>query len=362
MAEARDFTIALDDVAALGRGCAILGTGGGGSIGASVLMARRAIEEHGPVTVRALSGLADSDVLLPLSGVGAPTVGHEMLARSDDARAIRDEVERAIGRRVSAVMPTEIGGANGVTPVAWALGLGLPLVDADGMGRAFPELQMVSMNVAGRPTETVVLTDVIGNVVTLRPVDGLWSERHVRAISVASGSRALIADYVLTASEARGAVLEGSVATALRVGRAFDGAEDPLDAVQAVLNAQRLITGKIVELDRRTAAGFARGSVVIEGLGDYRGDLVRVEIQNENLIAFRDGKVLASVPDLITVLDSQTGTAIPTEHLRFGQRVSVLAWPCHEIWRTPRGIELAGPRAFGYDLDYVPIEERSNAA
>ncbi|MDR0359838.1 MAG: DUF917 domain-containing protein, partial [bacterium] len=27
-------------------------------------------------------------------------------------------------------------------------------------------------------------------------------------------------------------------------------------------------------------------------------------------------------------------------------------------WRTPRGLELVGPRYFGYDFDYVPLEER----
>jgi len=27
------------------------------------------------------------------------------------------------------------------------------------------------------------------------------------------------------------------------------------------------------------------------------------------------------------------------------------------MWRTPKGIELFSPRHFGFDLDYVPIEE-----
>jgi DUF917 family protein len=79
-------------------------------------------------------------------------------------------------------------------------------------------------------------------------------------------------------------------------------------------------------------------------------------------VAFQDGQVLASVPDLISVLDSQTATAISTELLRYGQRVTVLAWPCDPLWRTPRGLEIAGPRAFGYDLDYVPTEELARVA
>ena len=33
------------------------------------------------------------------------------------------------------------------------------------------------------------------------------------------------------------------------------------------------------------------------------------------------------------------------------------AFPCDRIWRSARGLALAGPRSFGYDFDYVPIEE-----
>jgi hypothetical protein len=57
------------------------------------------------------------------------------------------------------------------------------------------------------------------------------------------------------------------------------------------------------------------------------------------------------------VIDTESGYAIQTERVRYGQRVSVIAFPCDPIWRTPAGLELADPRAFGYDLDYVPVEQ-----
>jgi DUF917 family protein len=97
--------------------------------------------------------------------------------------------------------------------------------------------------------------------------------------------------------------------------------------------------------------------VTIEGIGDDAGRLLRVEIQNENLAAFEDGRMVCCVPDLISLVDDQSGEAVPTEVLRFGQRVAVIALPCDPLWRTPRGLEIAGPRAFGYDIEYVPVEE-----
>jgi DUF917 family protein len=280
-----------------------------------------------------------------------------MIYGEDEPRRVVEEVERIFGRPPTAIMSSEIGGSNGVAPVAWAAQLGLPLLDADGMGRAFPEVQMISMYVAGLPADLVIMSDIVGNVVTIRPIDGLWSERLARAVCVAAGSHALMADYVLTAAQARGAVIEGTVTRALEVGRSTEGAAEPLAALQRELGAARLITGKLTDVERRTTGGFVRGTATIEGTGDDRGRTLRLELQNENLVAIEDGEVRAMVPDLITVVDTETAGAIQTESLRYGQRVAVLAWPCDPLWRTPKGLETAGPRAFGYDLEYVPVEE-----
>jgi hypothetical protein len=64
---------------------------------------------------------------------------------------------------------------------------------------------------------------------------------------------------------------------------------------------------------------------------------------------------VASVPDLICVLDTESGEPVTTETLRYGLRVSVVAAPCDSRWRSPEGLELAGPAYFGYDHDYVPV-------
>ncbi|MFI6498756.1 DUF917 domain-containing protein [Nonomuraea typhae] len=346
-----------EDVPALARGCAVLGTGGGGDVRTGALAARRAIRAHGGVPLVRLADLPDDALVLPLSGIGAPTVSHEMIHGEDEPERVAKEVERIFGRPPAAVMTSEIGGSNGVAPVAWAARLGLPLLDADGMGRAFPEVQMVSMYVAGLPADLVIMSDVAGNVVTIRPVDGLWSERMARAVCVASGSSALMADYILPAVQARGAVIEGTVTRALAVGRATERAADPLRALQDELAARRLITGKLTDVERHTTGGFVRGAAVIEGTGADRGRTLTLELQNENLVALEDGRVRAIVPDLITVVDTETANAVQTEGLRYGQRVTVLAWPCDPLWRTRKGLETAGPAAFGYDFPYVPVEE-----
>lgn len=347
--------ITSDDVAALAAGAAVFGTGGGGAVTTSQFGVADALRKHGPVRLRTVEELTEDDMVIVMAGIGAPTVGIEMLPSEGQPETLLREAERVAGRKITAVMATEIGGTNGVGPVGWAAQLGLDILDADGMGRAFPEATMVAMNVAGVPRDTTVLSDVVGNVIVMQTINATWLERHVRAFSVASGSLCLGAS-LLDGKDVPGAVIEGTVSRAIEVGHAMLNAEEPVHALAETLRADVLISGKIIDVSRRTEGGFVRGSVTIAGTGTERDRLLRVEIQNENLVVLENGEILVSVPDLVTLVDSETGHAISTELLRFGQRVSVLAWACDPLWRTERGLELTGPQAFGYDIDYVPFD------
>lgn len=116
--------------------------------------------------------------------------------------------------------------------------------------------------------------------------------------------------------------------------------------------------GKITDIERRTRGGFAIGEVCIDGTGDDDGDKLVIEFQNENLIASVNGDVIATVPDLITILERETGEPITTERLRYGYRVTVLGIPAPKIMRTEAALDVWGPQEFGYDVEFVPLERR----
>jgi DUF917 family protein len=215
------------------------------------------------------------------------------------------------------------------------------------------------MEIAGISPNPAVMTDERGNVIVFRATDGDWMERMERAAAVEFGGMSWSSEYQLTVEQAKaGAVVNHAVSLAVRLGTVVAEAEhDPVEALAREIHAARLVVGKIVDVERRTTAGFVRGSATIEGLDADAGRTLRLEIQNENLVALEGDRTLAMVPDIITVLDSQSANAISTERLRYGQRVTVIAFPCDPIWRTAKGLELAGPRHFGYDLDYAPVED-----
>lgn len=342
---------------AIARGAAVLGAGGGGDTGTGLLIALQAIEETAAPQLVQLDDLPADGLLMPCGGMGAPTVSYEKIESGQEGGRLREHVEATFGTQVVAVMAGEIGGSNALTPIAWAARMGLPIVDADGMGRAFPQMDQCAMEVMGISPSPAFLTDERGTVVITHAASGLWLERIERQITIEMGGSAATAEYILTVEQARTATVLGTMSLAIRIGRATQDAADPIAALVAELGAFRLIEGKITDLERRTTKGFAFGTAVIEGVRADAGRTVRIEIQNENLIAKEGERVLASVPDLITVLDSDTGDAVPTERLRYGQRVTPIAFPCAPIWRTPRGLEVGGPSAFGYDFDYVPVEE-----
>ena len=352
-----------DALRAMSRGCAILGAGGGGDSYVALLQALQATEDFGPVPLVDLDELPDDALIMPCGGIGAPTVTIEKFENGDEGGRLRDHLEFMTGRRVAALMAAEIGAGNGVLPVTWAARTGLPVVDADGMGRSFPEIPQVTMNLAGISPCPAVMTDERGNLVVFRTISGDWAERLERAAAVEFGGAASSTEFSLTAAQARGATVRNSVSKAIRIAEALaDAMGSPVAALIAELGAFQLAVGKVLDVERHTTSGFVRGSVVIEGLGEDTGRLIRLELQNENLVALERGRVLASVPDLITVLDSETADAILTETIRYGQRVTVIAFACDPVWRTESGITVAGPRAFGYDFDYLPVEELAGAS
>jgi DUF917 family protein len=346
----------------ISRGGAVLATGGGGDPYLGTLAALKALEEFGRPRVITVDELSDDDLVVGSAIVGAPVPVIEKLSFGREMVAAYQALRRELDRPITALMPAEAGGINGVTSIALAARLGLPIVDADGMGRAYPELDMTTFTLHGIGPTPAAMADENGNTVVVNAIDGRWSEKLLRPISTVFGAMAPLVGWPLTGAQIRTAAVHGVLSHSQAIGRALrEAAEAKVDPIEQLLAASggiELFCGKIVALERRTERGWTFGEAVVEGFGVRAGASVRVAFQNENLVVSRDdGTVLATVPALVTLIDAETGHAITTDRLRYGFRVIVLGIPCDAQWRTDAGVALGGPRRFGYDLDYVPIEE-----
>lgn len=339
----------LDDIA---RGAGILGTGGGGDPYLGRLLAEAAMNRHGPITLVTIDEVPPDAVVVPVSMLGAPTVSTEKLPNGTETLAALRALEQAKNTEATHLVPIEIGGMNSMVPLALAAETGLPVVDGDAMGRAFPEAQMVLPTLAGIPASPMAVADDKGNTLVLNAVSNLWAERIARAACVATGCSVFTADTVMTGTQLPDGLVEGTLTLAQRLGAAVRTARaahaSPITAVVDVAGGVHLATGKVTDVHRATTGGFARGGATIAGPETE----LRLSFQNEYLLATLDDDVLATTPDLICVLETDTGEPITTEALRYGNRVTVLGIPCDPRWTTPAGLDLVGPRYFGYDCDY----------
>lgn len=336
----------------------MLGAGGGGDPALGLAMALLTIAEKGPVEVVEVAALAADRLVMPCGMVGAPAIADERMWNGSEGEVLRDAVERLHAVPVGSLMCLGIGGANGLLPVAWAARAGLPLVDADGMGRTFSHLGKQTMSLAGVRASPVVLTDGRGNIVRLQGVDDAWAEHLAGGAAASLGGVCAGALGCMTGAQARGACIPGSVSLAVRLGEAI-GTGTPAERIAGIREAiggVALIQGTVVDLERHADPRLARGSVTIRGTGRDAMRQLRLELQSEFLLVIEDGVVCAAVPDIICLLALDTGEPIASERLRYGQAVAVMAAPAPAVWRTASGLELAGPRAFGYDVDHSPID------
>jgi DUF917 family protein len=298
--------------------------------------------------------------------MGAPTVLVEKIPGGDEAVASLRKLESFLGRKAFATMPIECGGINSTIPLVVGALTGLPVIDADGMGRAFPELQMETFSVLGVSGSPMAVTNEYGDSAIIEARDDKFMEWLARGVAIRMGGCAYIAEYSMSGADVKRTSVPNTISLGIRIGKCLREAkanhENPIDSLLRMLpdtlySYGRVIwRGKVIDVKRETKMGWALGFARIEGMDEWKG-VMEIQIQNENLIARVDGKVRAIVPDLICVMEAETAEPITTEYLRYGQRVVVVSVAVPPIMRTPEALAVFGPKGFRIDEPYTRIEE-----
>ncbi len=357
MNKAQDRVLKIDEIEAMAVGTWILGTGGGGSPYLNLLNLRELYAAGRTVTLKDPMTLPDDALIAVLSSQGAPLVGQERLADSAMALKPLRIMEEYLGRKFDALMPVEIGGGNGLHAIMVAAATGLPAIDADAMGRAYPEAQMTSFAVADLQCYPLAISDIRENEVVIPKAHSWkWMERTSRKICTEFGSQASTCKAPRSGKEVREHGILYTCNKAISLGKAVLEARkkhaSPVDAILEECDGFRIFKGKVTDVERRTTGGFLRGRTTLDGLDNYVNKKFDLDFQNEFSVGSENGEAIVMTPDLICVVDSISGEGIGTESIRYGQRVDVLVLPAPEKFLSPRGLELVGPRAFGFDFDY----------
>ncbi|KAI3534091.1 hydantoinase/oxoprolinase [Colletotrichum filicis] len=293
--------------------------------------------------------------------------------------------------KFDAVMGLEIGGANGLEPflVGSSRFYDSPIIDGDWMGRAYPTYWQTTLAVHA-PLELVPCAIDSGDgktiVMTRAPNDEIV-DRALRASCSEMGSRVGMAAKPTTTDKVKKFGVLNTVSLAWRIGRCIalcqatntmsTVAESIIKEAGGLEAAKVLFRGKIVKVERRLFKGHSYGEVHIAAFesGDEdeaannkervaavaQGGTMKIPFKNENILAEHTdegGKtsIVAAVPDLISILDNESGRALGVPEFKYGYRVTVIGITCSPRWtETQAGLEIGGPKAFGYDIDYKPL-------
>lgn len=356
--------IFVEDLEDLALGASLLGTGGGGDPYIGRLITHNAILEYGPPIISEITDVSNDAVVYSVAGYGAPSVQIEKLINGDEVDFALKKLEEYTGRRADAVLPAEIGGGNSLLPVMLAARRGIPVINGDTMGRAFPELQMNTLSIMGIKATPLVVVDEHHNFAVLETCDNDTAEGMTRALAASMGLRVFIACFPMTGRDVREAAIPATLNIALEIGRTIREGRSAGDVITHLFDYLRssmyynrpriLFNGKIVEVLREISRGFSSGLCKLVDLNDAARS-ADIRFQNEFLAVKVAGKTVATVPDLISILDCETGEPILTPALRYGQRVTVIGLNAPPQLCTEDGLSTFGPRCFGLEETYIPL-------
>ncbi|KZT70496.1 hypothetical protein DAEQUDRAFT_810662 [Daedalea quercina L-15889] len=390
----RTWSVSEIDLKWVADGCGILGTGGGGTTYPPYLMARQLLRNGKEIIVVDPDDVAEDALFLRCMFMGSPSVSVERVQGGNEIpTSIRRLMTYMNLKDFAGVISDEIGGGNGIQPMLVAGEMGKTVLDADLMGRAYPNMYQSLPGAFGVPGGLwpCAISDGVGNTVVMPSASTpKMIETVLRSATTEMGSRSGVSMAPLSRANCQKYGVVRSVSQAWRIGRAVALCRKRNDlkgipaAILELQNGACLFVGKIVDVQREVRKGFTWGQVTIVPLLDDEEDAsstnaiapsygpddrLVIPFQNENLYAYlttADGNqkasllaMLATVPDLITVLDSQNGTALGTPNYRYGLRVTVIAMAGDPKWTTTaEGLACGGPTAFGlHDITFKPIAQ-----
>jgi uncharacterized protein len=354
----------LHDIDDLARGAAILGCGGGGDPYIGALMTKQAFADGLPVTLVDPSEVPDGAHVVCIFGIGAPPVLIEKIVSREQPELALRHLERHIGRKAEYLIAVEVGGLNALSPLMLGAVTGLPVIDGDGMGRCFPKLEMTTFNIAEVLCTPLAVVNERGDFVLLKTESDAICEHYIRYLSIGMGGFMTGAGFAQSGAEVKRACVPGTLSICLKIGQVIRQARERKDNVFTALlaglreteyyrHAHIIFEGRISDVSRRITGRHSVGVARIE----RAGEVLELVVQNEFLVARKNGETVCIVPDLITLLDEDSGEAITAELLRYGQRVKVLATSAPPIMRSAAALAIWGPHAFGLDEPFVPIEQ-----
>lgn len=369
------YSLTVEDISPLLEGLAILGTGGGGSPHWGRALLEKEFSEGREVSIIDSGEIADDSLVVcggimgsvkALEGISINELMAKWEQRFELVEAAR-VMQKYLGRNVDYAIPFEVGGLNTPVIMAMASRMGIRTVDGDALGRSAPETQMTSFLAHGVSLTPMTLTDTYGNTIIVAEQNrSVFADEIGRWMVTRGGGMGANNHYPMNGLTVKKVAIPNSVSMALDIGRkllaARDKHENPVDAVAKAMQAVYLFEGVINDIRGEDKGGFYVTNISIAGDNKYKGQSARMVIKNETMALWIDGSLKVIFPDLVCMLDPESGEGIMSVDLEKGKPLSLLGAPCHprlrESLQSPAAVEAFGGARYGHpEISFVPMEE-----
>jgi len=340
------------------EGAAIFSAGGGGDPLVGFNIVEKLVEKRYPVRLIEPNEVPDDEFLVNFTCVGATA---NIAYHSDAAVKTLYALEEFLRRKAYAIVPTELGGFTTMAAIDAAARRGIPFVDADGAGRAVPELHLQVYAMDNITLAPMVVADLDAQNMELvkQTDDSKSAERKARELATQWNQMAYVALGLLSGRHVKTSLVLGSLSASMRIGMLLRKAVDPLRAVLRETNGFSFFEGVVSNVERKTKDGFTLTDLKLDGVHDSEDSRLELKAKNEFLVAYKDGKLAAMAPDIITAVNSETCKCVPAEKIVEGNKLVILGIPAPAKWRSRNGWEpwREVMKRSGIDELYVPIEK-----
>ena len=337
-------------------GCTILGTGGGGSLDEGLEAVKNAYKNGYEFRLLAFDEISDNKYYINPYFCGSVSPNEEKKELSNELVMAIEALEEYMAVKFDGVVSIEYGGGNTGQAMAAAAEMGKFIVDCDAAGRAVPELQFSTYFITNKPIFPFSVATRFGDIGIFPKVkDDARAEALSRFMAVGSDGSVGMADHPIKGSLLKESVIPNALSYAGSVGRAQreanESGNDPIEEIISAADGFLLFEGVVSEVQWEKKDGFTVGTINIDGLNSFGGNSFKIWYKNENMVSWKNEEPYVTCPDLICIVYNDTGYPITNPNCKTGDKVAVLGFESHDLWKTEKGLSILNPRFFGFDMD-----------
>lgn len=339
-------------------GCTILGTGGGGSLAEGIEAVKKAFDEGFEFNMIDFDEIKDDAYYVNPYFCGSISPDEEDEEEHRELEYAIKALEEYMNVNFEGVVSIEYGGGNTGEAMATGARTGKFIVDADAAGRAVPELQFSTYFITNKPIYPFsVATKYKDTVIFTKVASDARAEELSRMMAVATDNTVGMADHPIKGRDLKTSVIPNALSYSENAGRiqreSVEKGNNPISELVNKCDGKLLFQGRVSKENTEWSIkdGFTVGTIGIDGSGDFINSNFKVWYKNENMVAWKDGEVVLTCPDLICVVDAETGYPITNPNCNPGNNITVLGFKAHDFWKTEKGLSILNPKFFGFDMD-----------